>query len=322
MTEILIANKDSLDKAANLLRTGKLVAFPTETVYGLGGNAENDSAVAEIYAVKGRPSFNPLIVHVPDIEMAERYVKVNSVARDLMSSFWPGPLTLVLPRREDSKLSLLVSAGLDTVAIRMPAHSIALALLKAAEIGIAAPSANRSGRISPTQAQHVKDELNGLIPMILDGGKCEVGLESTVLDCTSDKLKVLRPGGITKEMLEEKIGKVDWGNVIKPNSENALSSPGMLESHYAPSLAVRLNVSEVREGEALLAFGSSPLLGAKHMENLSPTGDLKEAAAHLFAFLRMLDLPEYKAIAVMPIPEIGLGVAINDRLRRAAAERK
>ncbi len=296
-----------LQQAAQFLREGKLVAFPTETVYGLGGNAINDRAVAEIYAVKGRPQFNPLIVHLPDADTAREYVRWNDYADRLAARFWPGALTLVLPRMANCKISLLASAGLDTLAVRVPAHKLAQDLLHAAGVPVAAPSANRSGRVSPTTAQHVRDEFADAVA-VLDGGACTVGLESTVVDITSAPV-LLRPGSVTKEELERALDCT----VQLHSGKGDKHSPGMLESHYAPSLPLRLNAREAREDEALLAFGAH-----KGALNLSEKGDLKEAAANLFAHLRALDSPKYKGIAVMPIPEDGLGAAINDRLKRAA----
>ena len=303
---------NKMSEAAALLRCGKLVAFPTETVYGLGGNALMDDAVAAIYEAKGRPSFNPLIVHVPDVSEAEKYILLNDKARKLAKAFWPGPLTLVLPRRSDCTLSLLVSAGLDSVAMRVPAHTVALELLQEAGVPLAAPSANRSGRISPTQASHVEEELQGKVDMIMDGGACKVGVESTVVDVTEAVPVILRHGAITQEMLQAEVGEVRVAS-----AGSAIKSPGMMEKHYAPDAKLRINARSVDADEALLAFGA-PLKGAAAMENLSDTCDMKEAAANLFRMLRILDASGAKKIAVMPIPEDGLGVAINDRLRRAA----
>ncbi|HEX5320312.1 MAG TPA: L-threonylcarbamoyladenylate synthase [Stellaceae bacterium] len=300
------ATPEAIAEAAALLRAGELVAFPTETVYGLGGNATDDRAVARIFAAKGRPRFNPLIVHVTDLAAAERIAAFDGRARDAAARFWPGPLTLVLPRRAESGVSLLACAGLDTVALRVPAHPVAQALLRAAAVPLAAPSANRSGRVSPTEAAHAA-ELD--IPLILDGGRCAVGVESTVLDLTGETPALLRPGGVTLEALNEALGAV-----ATPQSDPAAPrSPGQLRGHYAPALPVRLGAKAARPGEALLAFG--PAAGD---ENLSRAGDLEEAAANLFAMLRRLDRPEFSGMAVMPIPETGLGRAINDRLRRAA----
>lgn len=306
-----------LDRAAALLRGGELVAFPTETVYGLGGDATSDSAVIKIFAAKERPRFNPLIVHVVDIPAVRRLVALDERGETLATRFWPGPLTLVLPRLPDSPVSLLASAGLDTLAIRIPAHPLPRALLRAIGRPVAAPSANRSGRVSPTTAAHVLDELDGRIAAILDGGACRVGLESTVLDISTPTPTLLRPGGITIEALEEAVGP------IARSSENVAAprGPGMLASHYAPSLPLRIDARDTRPGEALLAFGKHAPRGAKEVRWLSRSGDLAEAAVNLFAALRALDRPDFSGIAVMPIPEHGLGIAINDRLRRAAAPR-
>ncbi len=306
--------QDDLSEAASLLRCGKLVAFPTETVYGLGGNALMDDAVAAIYETKGRPSFNPLIVHVSSVADAMMYAEMAEKAQKLAQAFWPGPLTLVLPRRGDCTLSLLVSAGLDSVAMRVPAHDVALALLKETGVPLAAPSANRSGRISPTEAAHVRDELQGRVDMVVDGGACVVGVESTVVDMTEAVPVILRHGAITQAMLEATIGKV---HVAAAGS--AIRAPGMLEKHYAPDASLRLDATSIEADEALLAFGA-PIAGARIVENLSDTCDLKEAAANLFRMLRLLDTSGAKKIAVMPIPDEGLGVAINDRLKRAAVK--
>jgi L-threonylcarbamoyladenylate synthase len=306
-------------EAARLIRNGGLVAFPTETVYGLGGDATNERAVAAIFDAKGRPSFNPLIAHVLDATAAKAIVAWSDTAERLAARFWPGALTLVLPRLGNSALSLLASAGLDTVAIRAPAHPVAQALIRAAGRPIAGPSANRSGAVSPTRAEHVAESLGDRVPMILDGGPCLVGVESTVLDLTTSTPTLLRPGGVTREAIEAVIGPVALSDAL-PSGDTAHKSPGQLASHYAPSRPVRLNAVSVGLDEGLLAFGSSPLAGASLTYNLSPTGDLAEAAANLFAQLRALDRPGIGRIAVMPIPETGLGLAINDRLRRAAAD--
>jgi L-threonylcarbamoyladenylate synthase len=307
------ATPAAIREAAELLRAGGLVAFPTETVYGLGGDATCDRAVAAIFEAKGRPSFNPLIAHVASAEQAAELVEVGLDAERLMRRFWPGPLTLVLPRRADSPVSLLASAGLDSVAVRMPDHPVALDLIRAAGRPLAAPSANRSGAVSPTAAHHVADCLGGRVSLILDGGSCRVGVESTVLDLSGDRPVLLRPGGLEVETLEAVLG------MALPHAaadSAAPRSPGQLDSHYAPRLPVRLNAHSAGPGEALLGFGP-----AEASLTLSPSGDLEEAAANLFAMLRALDRPEFSAIAVMPIPEYGLGLAINDRLRRAAAPR-
>lgn len=314
-TLVLAASDDAIAKAAQVLRDGGLVALPTETVYGLGGDATNDHAVAAIFAAKNRPTFNPLISHVHDLAAAEKLAVLDDRARALAARFWPGPLTMVLPRRADGEaISLLASAGLDSVAIRMPAHPVALALLKAFGRPVAAPSANPSGGVSPTTAGHVADGLTGKVDVILDGGPCRVGVESTVLDLTTATPTLLRPGGITLEQLRAELGAVA---VADGHDETSPKSPGMLLSHYAPSLPVRLNAPQAEEGELLLGFGPAPGAAA----NLSERGDLAEAAANLFALLRSLDRPGYRGIAVMPIPDQGLGLAINDRLRRAAAPR-
>lgn len=311
-------DKSLVDKAVSLWRAGLLVAMPTETVYGLGADAENGEAVARIYAAKSRPQFNPLIVHVADVATAKRYVEWNDIAEQLAATFWPGAMTLVLKRRADCALSELVSAGGDTVGIRIPSHPFTHALLRAFGGGIAAPSANRSGRVSPTTAAHVASEFGDVLPLILDGGACEVGLESTVLDVSEGGIQILRPGSITRAML---VAALPLCTIYTPNEKEtgALKSPGQLASHYAPSIPVRLNASDISAGEALLAFGSDIPNGAKTTLNLSPSGNLIEAAANLFSYLRALDIPAHEAIAVMPIPNEGIGEAINDRLRRAAA---
>lgn len=315
---ILPAADTVIAGAARLLREGRLVAFPTETVYGLGGDATNGGAVASIYAAKGRPRFNPLIVHVPGLVEAEALAVFDERAREAARRFWPGPLSLVLPRRASSPVSLLVSAGLDTVALRAPAHPVAQQLLAAAGRPIAAPSANRSGRVSPTSAADVAAELGQSVAMILDDGASPIGIESTVLDVAGPIPVLLRPGAVTLESLTEIFGRIESGDVDEP----APRSPGRLPSHYAPSLPVRLNATSTRPGEALLAFGPEAPPGFAEVLWLSRTGDLAEAAAKLFAMLRRLDRDGFTGIAVMPIPERGLGRAINDRLRRAAAPRE
>jgi L-threonylcarbamoyladenylate synthase len=309
------ASAEAIERAARLIRAGELVAFPTETVYGLGGDATSEAAVARIFAAKGRPRFNPLIVHMSGLAEAEALGVFDERARLAAGRFWPGPLSLVLPRRAQCGLSLLASAGLDTVALRAPAHSVAQALLRAAGRPIAAPSANRSGRVSPTTATHVAAELGDRVALILDGGPCAVGIESSVLDLTGPTPALLRAGGVTLEQLGEIFGKV----ATPAAGDEAPRAPGRLPSHYAPELPVRLDVLEARPGEALLAFGPEAPPGFAMVLFLSLTGDLAEAAANLFAMLRRLDRPEFTGIAVMPIPEEALGRAINDRLRRAAA---
>jgi L-threonylcarbamoyladenylate synthase len=309
----------SIADAARLIREGELVAFPTETVYGLGGDATNERAVAKIFEAKGRPQFNPLISHVLDASEARRLVRWNETADRLTDRFWPGPLTLVLPRTEASPIALLATAGLDTAAVRAPAHPMAQALIRAAARPIAAPSANRSGAVSPTRAEHVAESLGDRVKLILDGGPCAVGLESTVLDLTTSTPTLLRPGGATREAIEAVIGPVALSDAV-PSGDAALRSPGQLASHYAPARPVRLNATSVAGDEALLAFGPQPLAGGRQTVNLSSAGDLTEAAANLFAYMRALDQPENARIAIMPIPQTGLGLAINDRLRRAAAD--
>jgi len=299
----------SIAEAGAMLRAGRLVAFPTETVYGLGADAGSDKAVAAIFAAKGRPQFNPLIVHVRDPAEAEKLADFSEDARKLASAFWPGGLTLVLPRKKDARLSLLVSAGLDTVALRVPANPIAQQLLSIAGCPIAAPSANRSGEVSPTRADHVAE---GLADLVLDGGQTKLGIESTIVGFDNGKAVLLRPGAIAREKIEAVIGP------LAKRSGDAINAPGQLKSHYAPKTPMRLNARDVNTNEALLAFGT-PLSGARVTRNLSPKGDVNEAAANLFAMMRELDAAGAACIAVMPLPETGLGEAINDRLRRAAA---
>jgi L-threonylcarbamoyladenylate synthase len=306
----------NIAKAARLLRAGELVAFPTETVYGLGADATSDRAVAALFAAKGRPARNPLIVHVASPEAAAAIGEIDARARRLAEAFWPGALTLVLKRTSSCPVTPRVSAGLDTVAVRVPAHPLALELLRAVELPLAGPSANPSGRVSPTEAQHVADGLGDKVAMILDGGACPIGIESTVL-AIQRTVELLRPGGLPVEEIEAVVGPLS-----RPAAAEATPrAPGQLEVHYAPELPVRLDATEVAADEALLAFGPHPPAGGAHTLNLSPAGDLDEAAANLFAMLRRLDRPQYSAIAVMPVPERGLGLAINDRLRRAAAKR-
>jgi L-threonylcarbamoyladenylate synthase len=309
------ANAAAIARAGEIIRAGGLVAFATETVYGLGADAANDRAIAAIFAAKGRPQFNPLIVHVLDTDAAESLAVFSSLAHELAQTFWPGALTLVLPRRADVKLSLLVSAGLDTVALRVPAGAIARKLLAAAGTPIAAPSANASGRISATTAMHVAEELGDRVEMVLDGGAATLGIESTVIGFDGGRAVLLRPGAIARDAIEKITGPL-------AAPDERISSPGQLASHYAPRAALRLNATSVEPGEVLLAFGPRVPQGAAGTANLSPAGDLVEAAANLFAMLRVLDTGGAKRIAAMPIPEHGLGEAINDRLRRAAAPRE
>ena len=314
LADLRAADAAAIAAAAAILRDGGLVAFPTETVYGLGADATNGKAVAAIFAAKGRPSFNPLIVHVKDRAAAEALAEFMPPARELAEAFWPGALTLVLPRRSDCPLSLLVSAGLDTVALRVPAHPVAMHLIKAVDRPLAAPSANTSGHVSPTTAAHVAEEFGGTIDFILDGGPTRFGLESTVIGFEGRKPVLLRPGAVTRKAVETIAG------TLATPSNAAVQSPGQLASHYAPRAKLRLNAHGIEASEALLAFGANIPANAKRLLNLSPSGDLKEAAANLFAMLRKLDA-EADAIAVMPIPNRGLGEAINDRLARAAAPR-
>ncbi len=313
MTRTLAPDDAGIAEAAGLLAAGELVAFPTETVYGLGGDARDDRAVAKIYEAKGRPSFNPLIVHLPDLDAVERIAEVGPKARTLAQAFWPGPLTLVLPLRDGAGISPLVTAGLGTVAVRVPAHPLAQQLLRAFGGPLAAPSANPSGRVSPTRAEHVLDGLTGRIAAVLDGGACAVGLESTIVLADPDPV-LLRPGGVPVEALAAALGEslATGGDAGKP------TSPGQLVSHYAPEAALRLDATEALEGEVLVGFG--PVAGVL---SLSRSGDLVEAAASLFQTLREADhLAGPKGrIAFAPVPERGLGRAINDRLRRAAAPR-
>jgi len=315
-TIVLPATPETIAEAAKRLRAGELVAFPTETVYGLGAEATQDRAVAQIFEAKTRPHFNPLIVHLPDRQSAEQEVAFEASAGRLAEAFWPGPLTLVLPRRTTSEVSLLCSAGLDTLAVRVPASRVAQALLRAVGRPVAAPSANSSGEVSPTTAGHVLASLGGRVPLILDDGPCPVGLESTVVEVRGGRPCLLRPGGITREALEAVAGPI-----AEADPEAPIASPGLLQSHYAPRLPLRLDARDAAPDEAFLAFGRAPRTQAAASLNLSETGDLIQAAAGLFAALRALDRPGLRAIAVMPVPERGLGEAINDRLRRAAAPR-
>jgi L-threonylcarbamoyladenylate synthase len=313
-TRTLAPTQDGINDAAEILRGGGLVGFPTETVYGLGGDARNDHAVARIFAAKGRPHFNPLIVHVPDLATAQTYAMFNDQALALAAQFWPGPLTMVLPLRHDAGLSPLVTAGLDSVAIRVPAHPLARALLRAFGGPLAAPSANPSGRISPTRADHVLAGLSGRIEAVLNAGACDVGVESTIIGLVGAPA-LLRPGGVPVEALEAALAMplASGGSAEKPNA------PGQLASHYAPAAGVRLNATAPRTGEVWVGFGPDCAGAAL---SLSPTGDLVAAAAALFHTLRLADeMAQSAGIAFAPIPETGLGRAINDRLRRAAAPR-
>ncbi|MCR9070486.1 MAG: L-threonylcarbamoyladenylate synthase [Alphaproteobacteria bacterium] len=307
-----MADPDARRAAAAILRAGGLVAFATETVYGLGADATDEAAVARIFEAKGRPRFNPLISHVPDMESAFALGVATPAALVVAEACWPGPLTLVLRRAEGCPIAWLTTAGLETAAIRVPGSDAARALL--AEVGrpVAAPSANRSGRVSPTSAAHVAAEEFSDLELILDGGPCRVGLESTVLDVSGERPRLLRPGAVTRERIEALVGPVELAS-----HGDAITAPGMLATHYAPSVPVRLGATALRDGETGLDFAGR--LGCA--DDLSPRGDMVEAAANLFAHLRRLDRPGVTAIAVAPVPEAGLGAAINDRLRRAAAPR-
>ena len=313
-TPVLAAGAEAIARAVAILRTGGLVAFPTETVYGLGADATSDAAVARIFAAKARPRFNPLIAHVANADHAFGLVTGNAPARRLAARFWPGPLTLLLPKRPGCPVSLLATAGLETLAVRVPAAPVAQALLRAFGSPVAAPSANPAGRLSPTTAAHVAAGLAGRVDLILDGGPCSVGVESTIVDLTDPaRPALLRPGGVPRQAIEEVVGPL-----AEPEASQSPTAPGQLQSHYAPARPVRLNATQREPGAALLGFGPA---GGDADANLSPAGDLVEAAANLFAMLRALDRPPFTAIAVAPIPDEDLGEAINDRLRRAAAPR-
>lgn len=318
MSRIVQPDPSSIREAAEHLRSGRLVAFPTETVYGLGADATSNAAVRAVYAAKGRPSHNPLIVHVPDLAAAAALVELDDRARRFAKKFWPGPLTLVLTALPGASISQHATAGLSTIAIRVPAHPVARALLDEAGRPIVAPSANPSGRISPTTARHVADDFGDVLAMVLDGGACTIGLESTVIDLSDPgRVVLLRPGGLAREELEAVLGPLD-----RPGGDHARpASPGMLVSHYAPRVPVRLDSVWAEADEALIAFGPDVPAGAMVVFNLSPSGNLDEAAANLFAMLRMADCSGALRIAVMPIPGKGLAEAIRDRLQRAAAPR-
>lgn len=321
-TRLMHAGPDAVAAAARCLRDGGLVGFPTETVYGLGADAANPAAIARLYEAKGRPAFNPLIAHVGDLAAAEAIAQFGSQARALAQAFWPGPLTLVLPKAQNCPVADLATAGLDTVAVRIPSHRVARALLQAFGGAVVAPSANRSGHVSPTLAAHVQADLDGRIDLIVDGGPVEVGVESTIVGCFEQPM-LLRAGGLPREAIEQLLGRA----LLAPQEPDNTHSPhplapGMLASHYAPRTRVRLQAKDIRPGEALLAFGPVALPGldnAVAVMNLSEAGDLAEAATKLFGYLRALDTHGAVGIAVMPVPNHGLGEAINDRLRRAAA---
>ncbi|WP_458757261.1 L-threonylcarbamoyladenylate synthase [Afipia sp. TerB] len=317
-TDTISADFGAAGPAARCLADGGLVAFPTETVYGLGADATNATAIARLYQAKGRPSFNPLIAHVPDLTAARRIAIFNSKSLKLAEAFWPGPLTLVLPKAPDCPVADLATAGLDTIAIRVPAHPVARDILRALGKPVVAPSANLSGHVSPTDAAHVQHDLAGRIDLIVDAGPVSVGVESTIVGCL-DAPMLLRPGGLPRAEIERVLGRplAQAPAEIETNDVNPLA-PGMMSSHYAPRTPVRLQAKQLNDGEALLAFGAPIPSGRTTVMNLSAKGDLVEAAANLFGYLRALDKVGARGIAVMPIPDHGLGEAINDRLRRAA----
>ncbi len=318
MTIVHEATSENIKTAAQALANGRLVAFPTETVYGLGALASNNTAVASIFTTKERPQTNPLIVHVANIEAAEKLAIFSDTARKLAAAFWPGPMTLVLPKHMNALVSDRITAGNTTIALRIPAHALAQELLKTLGQPIAAPSANRSGHVSPTTAAHVAADFATRDVFILDGGPTTHGLESTIIAATGDTVTVLRPGSITQDMISDALGReVDSDNRVTQTP----NAPGQLASHYAPNALLRLNATSINSNEALLAFGANVPPHSGPMLNLSPTGSLDEAAANLFSALRALDTANVSRIAVMPIPKEGVGIAINDRLERAAAPR-
>lgn len=302
-------------QAGRLLAEGRLVAFPTETVYGLGCDATDEVAVARLYDAKGRPSFNPLIIHVPDAASARALGRFDATAARLADAFWPGPLTLVVPAAVGSPVSLLARAGLDSLGLRVPGHALARTIVAASGKPIAAPSANRSGHVSPTLAAHVVEDLDGRIEAVIDGGPCPVGVESTIVACLGGVPRLLRPGGVSREAIETVIGAPLAGG-----EGAAIVAPGMTASHYAPRARLRLDATDPRPDEAHLAFGGAPKASGRVLD-LSPRGDVVEAAANLFRYLRLLDGEGHAGIAVAPIPRDGLGEAIHDRLARAAAEK-
>jgi len=323
-TRVMRAGAAAAVAAARTLAEGGLVAFPTETVYGLGADAANARAVARLFAAKGRPKFNPLISHVADLAQARRLARFDPAAERLAAGFWPGPLTLVLPKRSDCPVSELATAGLDTVAVRVPDHPVARKILAAFAGPVVAPSANRSGHVSPTRAAHVLADLQGRIDLLIDGGPTPVGIESTVVACLDERAFLLRPGGLARSRIEAVLG-FELMAAPQIDAGESPSAPGMLGSHYAPKARLRLEAHAVEPGEALLAFGPALAAGAElaaAVLNLSPTGDLVEAAANLFSHLRAFDAAGVATIAVMPVPHAEIGEAINDRLARAAAPRK
>jgi L-threonylcarbamoyladenylate synthase len=323
VTRVVAAKPEAIADAARCLASGGLVAFPTETVYGLGADASNGVAVARLYAAKGRPSFNPLIAHVYDLAAARRLAFFDPAAEQLAEAFWPGPLTLVLRKRANGPMAELATAGLDSIAVRVPAHDVARGLLNEVGRPVVAPSANRSGHLSPTTAQHVLADLGGRIDLIVDGGATAVGVESTIVACLDEPL-LLRPGGLPREDIERVLARKLAEAPAGALDPEAPLAPGLLASHYAPRTKLRLGATDVRPGEALLAFGPTLPPGAEVSQmvvNLSQSGDLVEAASNLFSGLRTLDAANVASIAVMPVPADGLGEAINDRLSRAAAPR-
>ncbi len=321
-TRVMTVTPEAVAQAVRCLKAGGLVAFPTETVYGLGADATNARAIARLYEAKGRPAFNPLIAHVHDVATACDLGKLDPIATRLAEVFWPGPLTLVVPRQPGRPVAELATAGLVTIALRVPAHAVARDLLAAFGRPIVAPSANRSGHVSPTTAQHVLSDLRRRIDLLLDGGPSPVGLESTIVACIGEPT-LLRPGGLPRADIERVLGHplADSPRSVETGDETPIA-PGQLPSHYAPKTLLRLNAESVCAGEALLAFGEPLPPGARRVLNLSPGADMIEAAANLFSYLRALDALGAPAIAVMPIPQTGLGEAINDRLQRAAAPRR
>jgi L-threonylcarbamoyladenylate synthase len=321
-TQTIEAGPTAVELAARTLKTGGLVAFPTETVYGLGADATNGEAIARLYAAKERPSFNPLIAHVADAAAARPLARFDAAAERLAAAFWPGPLTLVLPRAAGCPVADLATAGLDSIAVRVPNHPVAQSILAALGGPVVAPSANRSGHLSPTTAQHVLADLGGRIELIIDGGAAAMGLESTIVACV-DRPVLLRPGALPRAEIERMLPLIEEAAAAAA-ADTIPRAPGQLASHYAPRARLRLAATRIRAGEAVLAFGPTPAAGAELAAlalNLSPRGDLIEAAAKLFSHLRALDASGAATIAVMPVPREGLGEAINDRLERAAAPR-
>jgi L-threonylcarbamoyladenylate synthase len=327
ITRVIAASADAIGQAARALAAGGLVAFPTETVYGLGADATNATAIARLYAAKGRPAFNPLIAHVANIEAARALAVFDAAAEKLASAFWPGPLTLVLRKRAQCPVAELATAGLDTIAVRVPNHPVARYILHVLGKPIVAPSANRSGHVSPTTAAHVLADLRGRVELIVDGGATSVGVESTIVACLDGRALLLRPGGLPRADIERALGAplADAPEMRMDADADAPLAPGMLASHYAPKAKLRLDITNVQAGEALLAYSAKLSPGAERavrVLNLSQRGDLVEAAANLYSHLRALDASGATTIAVMPVPHDGLGEAINDRLARAAAPRE